>query len=321
MPDLGSNLTELGIYVQRVSEKTSIPTAQVEKDFWITEALRAVLEVAADRGVGLIFKGGTSLSKGFKMISRFSEDVDLIVVFPEGMSNTTRHNVFRTMAGAAGDALFCEPIVNDAASERGVKRPVTLPYPSALGLGAAGIRNEGLYLELGSRGGTQPISAREIRSLVAEHAAEVDLPNDFDEVLPFSIQTLDPARTLIEKLLILHNAAIEGDDARKRVTARHFYDIHCLLDNAAVRESVLSVGANAVAIDVAEHSAMAGLAQIHIPDGGFPNSPAFDHDANPEARQEYEEVVLRLLLWPDAEQPSFEDCCQKVKEHKSILAW
>ena len=54
----------------------------VEKDFWVTEVLRGIARCSADTGVSAVFKGGTSLSKAFGLIRRFSEDVDVIVIAP-----------------------------------------------------------------------------------------------------------------------------------------------------------------------------------------------------------------------------------------------
>lgn len=56
--------------------------AHVEKDFWVTEVLRGIARCSADTGVSAVFKGGTSLSKAFGLIRRFSEDVDVIVIAP-----------------------------------------------------------------------------------------------------------------------------------------------------------------------------------------------------------------------------------------------
>ena len=66
----------------RVARATGILMAQVEKDFWVTEVLRGVARCSADTGVSAVFKGGTSLSKAFGLIQRFSEDVDVIVIAP-----------------------------------------------------------------------------------------------------------------------------------------------------------------------------------------------------------------------------------------------
>ena len=59
----------------QVSTQTGLPATAVEKDWWVTLVLRAAFSLpVADR---LIFKGGTSLSKGWNLIERFSEDIDL----------------------------------------------------------------------------------------------------------------------------------------------------------------------------------------------------------------------------------------------------
>jgi predicted nucleotidyltransferase component of viral defense system len=61
------------------SERLGVDRGAVEKDFWATEVLRSACSL--DVGVeGVVFKGGTSLSKAFGLIERFSEDVDLLVV-------------------------------------------------------------------------------------------------------------------------------------------------------------------------------------------------------------------------------------------------
>ena len=135
MFELRSSLDDLAAAVALVAEHTGIPTLHVEKDFWIGEALRACQRVAVERGVEIVLKGGTSLSKGYKLIDRFSEDVDLIVVFDDDESPQSRHQVFRNMANAAGEALSAEPEVDGGRSERGVKRPVYLQYPTASTLG------------------------------------------------------------------------------------------------------------------------------------------------------------------------------------------
>ena len=62
--------------VEAAAGDLGIPAAIVEKDYYVTEALRPI---AASFGDQVLFKGGTSLSKGWKLIDRFSEDIDLYV--------------------------------------------------------------------------------------------------------------------------------------------------------------------------------------------------------------------------------------------------
>lgn len=68
-----------GIFAQTTAaaaEQLSIPELAVEKDYWVCQALRAIEEHAPGE---TIFKGGTSLEKQ-RLIERFSEDIDLLVI-------------------------------------------------------------------------------------------------------------------------------------------------------------------------------------------------------------------------------------------------
>ena len=81
----------LSQYVRSVSRHTKIPIPQVEKDFWITEVLRGAIAWSHREKVDLVWRGGTSLSKAHRVIQRFSEDVDLVVMLP-ATHTTDRHD-------------------------------------------------------------------------------------------------------------------------------------------------------------------------------------------------------------------------------------
>jgi len=66
----------------------------VEKDYWVTQVLRAL---TAQFPGGFVLKGGTSLSKGYSIINRFSEDVDVLVVPVAGFSNEQKEDHLREM--------------------------------------------------------------------------------------------------------------------------------------------------------------------------------------------------------------------------------
>jgi len=70
-----------------VGERSGAGAAIVEKDYWVTEALRVI---SREFGDGVVFKGGTSLSKGWHLISRFSEDIDLLIRTSDGESHGQR---------------------------------------------------------------------------------------------------------------------------------------------------------------------------------------------------------------------------------------
>ena len=62
---------------QNVESETGIPDFAVEKDWWVVQTLKIIFEM--EIAEHLVFKGGTSLSKAWKLIERFSEDIDLAV--------------------------------------------------------------------------------------------------------------------------------------------------------------------------------------------------------------------------------------------------
>ena len=155
--------------------------------------------------------------------------------------------------------------------------------------------------------------------MLVEHAEAADLPLDFDEREPFSIRVLAPVRTLAEKLVILHHAAIDGDDARKARVARHYYDIERLLDSDVVRNAFASDPCDVLAREVCRHSEVAGLEYKERPQGGFAASPAFDPATATVARAAYRNVVVPQLIWPSATPPTFEDCCQTVRRFEDLL--
>lgn len=63
--------------LEEASSRSGLPLKSIEKDWWVTVALKAVF--ATPHAAGILFKGGTSLSKGWGLIERFSEDVDLAI--------------------------------------------------------------------------------------------------------------------------------------------------------------------------------------------------------------------------------------------------
>jgi predicted nucleotidyltransferase component of viral defense system len=89
MPPLRKSRNELSALIGVTAEALGIGAVFVEKDFWVTEVLRAAtatIELEARDGshhqVNTIFKGGTSLTRVHGLIERFSEDVDLLIGFP-----------------------------------------------------------------------------------------------------------------------------------------------------------------------------------------------------------------------------------------------
>ena len=180
----------------------------VEKDYWAVEALRAVhrgFDVTARKTtvhVQPIFKGGTSLSKAFGLIQRFSEDIDLLVPVPaadpKDYSQGERSKLLKAATETVTAALG---IVGERqGGRRGVDLHWRYPYEPMMGAPAAIDVEPAIRVELTVMGGESPRSAATVRSMVSEHAETVAGFPDYADLTPVSIETLAPERTLVEKL-------------------------------------------------------------------------------------------------------------------------
>lgn len=287
---LRRRLDDLHALATRTAVARGLPASYVEKDFWVTEVLRVATKdrtVTMPDGstapVTFLFKGGTSLSRVFGIVERFSEDVDLLAAFPDGAAATARHKVLKQVDADVSIHLgIARSDVSVGASTTGVKRYTTYPYPVTE---ADDGLKDGVLLELGSRGGTHPHDSHSYRSLVADYAtAELGESKDtWEEFAAFDVDVLAPERTLLEKVAAVHDAAVRGDTAALVKHARHFYDIERLLNTPFVADALDALGPAGLADlveDITSHSADAGFSWSPRPEGGYADSPAFDPDSD-----------------------------------------
>lgn len=156
-------------------------------------------------------------------------------------------------------------------------------------------------------------------SLLVEHAPAAKLQTNFIEAAPVTMHVLAPARTLVEKLIIVHHAASRDNNTEQARTARHYYDIWCLLNDKETVEAISTSPVGVLAREVITFTTAAKMDTSVRPLSGFASSPAFDPAISKPARAAYESIVLEQLLWPAAPQPSFEDCCAAVHNHAGVL--
>jgi Nucleotidyl transferase AbiEii toxin, Type IV TA system len=289
---------DLDALVARTASARRLPAPYVEKDFWVTEVLRSA---AVDRAVAMpdgstepvrfLFEGGTSLSRVFGIVDRFSEDVDLLAVFPDGAATAARHKVLKKVdADVTAHLGLTKREVAVGASTTGVKRYTTYHYP--VEEYDEGLK-EGVLLELGSRGGTYPAGPHAYRSMVADYAiTELAEPDDtWDEFASFEVNVLAPKRTLLEKI-----------------------------NTPTVIEALASLGTDGFAElvgDINAHSEAAGFSWSPRPDGGYAHSPAFDpaHPSHPSILTGYDSAQ-HLIHGPNV---TFEQILASVAAHHAHL--
>ncbi len=236
-------------------------------------------------------------------------------MLPAGGTKVKDTTLKAFVAGAAASTGLT-PETDQTTATKGVKRSSVFTYPTVQG---SGTLRAGVLMELGTRGGALPQRRLAVQSLITEHAESIGFPVDFDEAEPVSILVLEPVRTLVDKLVLLHHAATEGDDTRKAVTARHYYDVDRLLRNDNVLAQLHEPPIDVLAREVCEHSRAADLPTADRPKGGFAASPAWDITASRVAASAYSDLVLPSLVWPGAPHSTFDECCIRVQELSTLL--
>lgn len=309
MTRLRDKPADLAALVSSASEQLRLPVADVEKDFWVVELLRSIAR-PVDDGL-LIFKGGTSLSKAYTIIERFSEDVDVLLAPGADLGIGRRDRLLKDVADRASEDLRLEARL--VISTKGIKRNLVYEYPAAYPDPAR--LTAGVLLEMGIRGGPEPHESREVSSYLAQAAIERGIDREeFDEFVPVAILTLRPERTLVEKLALLHDRAsrLDADSDSLGGQGRHVYDVYRLLRTESVRDAIRVAGAvAALAADAEAHSDRHGFPFTPRPEGGFADSPAWTDAAPTRRAMEQAYVVTSGLIWGSV--PTFDECLAEVR--------
>lgn len=313
-PSLRSAPDELAALVGVASEALSLSAELVEKDFWVTEVLRVLQRPLAS--VRVIFKGGTSLSKGFGLIQRMSEDVDILLYSETALSNRERMTALEQITDGVAAYLGIAP--SEERRENGRKLISRFAYSGR----AMAIASSGVLLELGFRGHPEPSVEREMTSYVAQYLSDASISADFVERDSVTLSLLTPERTLMEKIFALHVAATSPPNTEDlRRMARYYYDIKMLLDHEETRAALGAFG------DMEQFSEnelrSAGIGQPFAgaarPAGGYACSPAFALPADMrDTIADAYDAAMRFVF-TGTPQPSLDDCLQCVADHASFL--
>lgn len=220
-------------FITQVADARGIPAAIVEKDYWVTYVLHRLKN--SEFSGKFIFKGGTSLSKGWGIIERFSEDIDLLFVTEEGMSVKQKRKRLEKVRDAVGEypgLSFDEGNLDNSGGNE--SRCACFTYARKREH-AFGSLHPYLKLEMGYRGGTEPHTIRKVQSYIGEALGAAGQLGIADDTVAFEIEVLHPRRTFVEKLFAIHAAAASG---RTVGQSRHYYDIFKLLKLKEVREFI-----------------------------------------------------------------------------------
>ena len=236
-------------WCEEAGARLGLEAPSLEKDFWVCWTLRELFSLQ-EIGERLTFKGGTSLSKGWKLIERFSEDVDVVVDreylgfsgdnTPENArSNSERDRRLEAVLEACAElvkgplrqALYerCRAALPAAGDWDLSEDPddadgqtLLLQYPTAFPPG--GHLRRVVKIELGARSDTEPSLRPTIRPYLAE-ALPGEIPDS-----DFALRAVAPERTFWEKAMLLHEETYcAGPEGPKPRLSRHYYDLWCLI--------------------------------------------------------------------------------------------
>lgn len=246
--------------IQSVAQDHNIEDNAIEKDWWVTVVLKALFNTSC--GKWLLFKGGTSLSKGWNLINRFSEDIDISIgrnffgdVLNLPFAKCENNNQVKKLRKASRDYIHgtLSSELDAELLKMGVKgytimnetvtgeppRPIDhdsdppiifVNYesilPSSMRLIDARVKIEISCLSM-----SEPYEQCEIRSLVFDKFPEED-----DEMAA-SINTVTPSRTFLEKALLL-SEELQKEEPRTLRMSRHLYDLDRLMDTEFGQKSL-----------------------------------------------------------------------------------
>ncbi len=224
--------------------KSGIPAALVEKDFWVCWTLRELFTTDALKSK-ILFKGGTTLSKIFGIIKRFSEDIDLILDWsqftdepPHRDRSNTQQSKFNSKINAAAQAYLEEsfvPILKtrlapfcEATIDSQEELTIRINYPASFE--ETYVRPE-ILLETGPLAAWEPHGSY----VITPYAADF-LPGKFQSA-KVRVSAIKAERTFWEKVTILHVEAHRNETkAAKDRYSRHYYDM-MMLAKSSIKQS------------------------------------------------------------------------------------
>ncbi|KJG37808.1 hypothetical protein UA32_12315 [Photobacterium angustum] len=225
--------------------------AFIEKDIWVTELLRLLFDEGLLEGKAVAFKGGTALSKRWKAIERFSEDIDLSIHWhdmlngdePEDkawVQTTVSNSQNKKFREAQTKRLeewtlgFCERLKSrlDAYGIDGLqvkhlnREQVEVVYPIVADQASSPYHLGPVLLEFGARNRGKPTDPSKLTTYLSEI-------EEYEEALSLpvakNVLVFDPSYIVWEKLTALHQFCTSEKSPNAARLARHWYDVDCMM--------------------------------------------------------------------------------------------
>lgn len=239
--------------LEQAAAKLSLPKQAIEKDLWVTTILQLLFTLPCAESI--VFKGGTSLSKVWGMINRFSEDIDLAIdrnIFEldgdltkkqvkklrKASSVFVRDELFRQLA----DAIKHSPLSGlcELEAQPDGEGDNTYPEPRSIFIKYKSVFEDKLdyiapmvKIEAGSRSLLEPTNSAVIYSLI-----EQALPSIGTCIADVAVRTAIAEKTFLEKSFLLHELFSVNSVIPAKRRSRHIYDLHMMMQKGIADKAI-----------------------------------------------------------------------------------
>ena len=218
------------------AQQFNIPEIYIEKDYWVTVTLYSIFHspIASEA----VFKGGTALSKCHKLIERFSEDVDIVVLSNKGESGNKLKNKLKAITDAVS-SIMPEVEIKGITNKLGMIRKTAHQYNKQNFQGTFGQVKEQIFVEASWLGSSEPFINAEVTCYITEMMSKTGQARMIEQynLQPFTVKVLSKERTLCEKIMSLVRFSQTEEPYKDLANkVRHIYDIHMMLKNTEVAD-------------------------------------------------------------------------------------
>lgn len=235
--------------IRATSQHLNINEIFIEKDYWITLVLNRLSKTKYASET--VFKGGTSLSKGFGLINRFSEDVDIAIIKAAGKSGNEIKNIIRSVEKEITSELK-EMNLEGITSKGSRFRKSIFEYSSI----DTKYQNNRLIVEINSFANPFPYQQCTIKSFIYDFLKATNNLKYIEQysLQPFTINVLKKEQTLLEKLVSLIRFSY-ADEVIPSISTkiRHFYDLYYLMNDSECSKFIKSTNFKKRFLEILKH--------------------------------------------------------------------
>lgn len=219
--------------VRFTAQEMRIPDLYIEKDYWVTFALKQIF--SEETKEYCVFKGGTALSKCYGIVERFSEDIDLVIMKTGEESANQLKNRLKKVSQILEKHLP-EVAVTNITQKMGMNRKTAHTYSKEF-QGNYGQIRDVIIVEASWLGYYEPYEQKKVHTFISEMMLRSGQENLIEEygLQEFPVNVLKPDRTLCEKIMSLVRFSYSEDyiaDLKSKI--RHTYDLHQMLQQREV---------------------------------------------------------------------------------------